>query len=57
MEIVDNSVVTDKTKSGPIIFAMIFVSLVALAGVPQNVYAAGAISEGFAIGEDCHYII
>ena len=51
MEIVDNSVVTDKTKSVPIIFAMIFVSLVAIAGVPQNAFAAGAISEGFAIGE------
>lgn len=51
MEIVDSSVVTDKTKSVPIIFAMIFVSLVALAGVPQNAFAAGAISEGFAMGE------
>jgi len=51
MEIVDNSVVTDKTKSVPIIFAMIFVSLVALAGVPQNAFAAGEIKEGFAIGE------
>ena len=51
MELVDNSVVTDKTKSVPIIFAMIFVSLVAIAGVPQNAFAAGAISEGFAIGE------
>jgi SSS family transporter len=30
---------------------MFFVTLVALAGTPQTVFAAGAISEGFAIGE------
>ena len=33
------------------VFTVFFVTLVALAGIPQTVFAAGAISEGFAIGE------
>ncbi|MCH7877004.1 MAG: sodium:solute symporter family protein [Thaumarchaeota archaeon] len=33
------------------VFTVFFVTLVALAGNPQTVFAAGAISEGFAIGE------
>jgi len=33
------------------VFAIFFVTVVALAGNPQTVFAAGAISEGFAIGE------
>ena len=33
------------------VFAIFFVTVVALAGNPQTVFAAGVISEGFAIGE------
>ncbi len=33
------------------VFTIFFVAVVALAGIPQTVFAAGAISEGFAIGE------
>ena len=41
----------DKAKSIPIIFTALFVAAVAFAGVPQTVFAAGEISEGFAVGE------
>ncbi len=41
----------DKAKSLPLAFSMFIVALVALAGTPQTVFAAGAISEGFAVGE------
>ncbi len=33
------------------IFILFFVTVIMLAGIPQTVFAAGAISEGFAIGE------
>ncbi|WP_316507076.1 sodium:solute symporter family protein [Nitrosopumilus sp.] len=41
----------DKAKSIPIVFAALFVAAVAFAGIPQTVFAAGEISEGFAVGE------
>lgn len=41
----------DKAKSLPFVFTAFFVTVVFLAGIPQTVFAAGAISEGFAIGE------
>lgn len=41
----------DKAKSLPFVFAAFFATVVFLAGDPQTVFAAGAISEGFAIGE------
>ena len=41
----------DKAKSLPFVFAAIFVTVVVLAGFPQTVFASGAISEGFAVGE------
>lgn len=41
----------DKVKSIPFVFAALFVAVVAFAGIPQTVFAAGAISEGFAVGE------
>ena len=41
----------DKAKSIPIVFAALFVAAVAFAGIPQDVFAAGAIEEGFAVGE------
>ena len=40
----------DKAKSIPFVFAMFLVAAVAFAGIPQTVFAAGAI-EGFAVGE------
>lgn len=40
----------DKAKSFPIVFTTLFVAAVAFAGIPQSVFAAGAI-EGFAVGE------
>jgi len=40
----------DRAKSLPLAFSLFFVALVALAGTPQTVFAAGAI-EGFAVGE------
>ncbi len=33
------------------VITIFFVTVIALAGIPQTVFAAGAISEGFAIGE------
>jgi SSS family transporter len=41
----------EKAKSYSFISVVTLLTLVALAGIPQNVFAAGAISEGFAIGE------
>ncbi|MGI9565985.1 MAG: sodium:solute symporter family protein [Nitrosopumilus sp.] len=41
----------DKAKSIPIVFAALFVAAVAFAGIPQTVFAAGEIAEGFAVGE------
>ena len=41
----------DKAKSIPIVFTALFVAAVAFAGIPQDVFAAGAIEEGFAVGE------
>ena len=41
----------DKAKSIPIVFTALFVAAVAFAGIPQDVFAAGEISEGFAVGE------
>jgi len=41
----------EKAKSVSLVLAISFISMVVLAGIPQNVFAAGAISEGFAIGE------
>ena len=41
----------DKAKSIPCISVILLVAIVAFAGIPQTVFAAGAISEGFAIGE------
>ena len=41
----------DKAKSIPFVFAMFFVVAVTFAGIPQTVFAAGAIEEGFAVGE------
>ena len=41
----------DKVKSIPFVFIAFFVAIVSLAGIPQTVFAAGAISEGFAVGE------
>ncbi len=41
----------DKAKSLPFILTIFFVSVVAFAGTQQTVFAAGAVSEGFAIGE------
>ena len=41
----------EKAKSIPIVFTALFVAAVAFAGVPQTVFAAGEISEGFAVGE------
>ena len=41
----------DKAKSIPIVFAAFFVTVAAFAGIPQDVFAAGAIEEGFAVGE------
>ena len=35
----------------PIVLTTLFIAVVALAGIPQSVFAAGAISEGFAVGE------
>ncbi len=40
----------DKAKSLPLVFTAFF-AIIFLAGSPQTVFAAGAISEGFAIGE------
>ncbi|MDH3736787.1 MAG: sodium:solute symporter family protein [Nitrosopumilus sp.] len=40
----------DKAKSIPFVFAMFLVAAVAFTGIPQTVFAAGAI-EGFAVGE------
>lgn len=41
----------DKAKTIPVVMAALFVTVFAFAGSPQTVFAAGAISEGFAIGE------
>ena len=41
----------DKAKTFPIVFTALFVAVVAVAGIPQSVFAAGAIEEGFAVGE------
>ena len=41
----------DKAKTFPIVFTALFVAVVAFAGIPQSVFAAGAIEEGFAVGE------
>lgn len=40
----------DKTKSIYFTSAILLVAIVTLAGIPQSVFAAGAISEGFAVG-------
>lgn len=40
----------DKAKSIYFTSAILLVAIVALAGIPQSVFAAGAISEGFAVG-------
>ena len=41
----------DKAKSIYFTSAILLVAIVVLAGIPQSVFAAGAISEGFAVGE------
>jgi len=41
----------DKAKSIPFVFAMFLVAAVTFAGIPQTVFAAGEIAEGFAVGE------
>lgn len=40
----------DKAKSIYFTSAILLVAIVTLAGIPQSVFAAGAISEGFAVG-------
>lgn len=41
----------DKAKSIYFTSAILLVAIVTLAGIPQSVFAAGAISEGFAVGK------
>ena len=41
----------DKAKSISFTSAILLVAIVTLAGIPQSVFAAGAISEGFSVGK------
>ena len=41
----------NKFNSFSAIFSLLFITTIILVGIPQSVYAAGAISEGFHIGE------
>lgn len=41
----------DKAKSIYFTSAILLIAIVTLAGIPQSVFAAGAISEGFAVGK------
>ena len=41
----------DKAKYIPVVFTALFVAAVAFGGIPQDVFAAGVVEEGFAVGE------